>query len=186
MSCLHAQRRKVDREHTDAVPEILAELAVGDHRADVAVRRGDDADVGLERLLAADALEAAVLQHSHQADLSRGGQLGDLVEQQRAAVGPLEPPAARVHGPGETAALVTEELGVDELRRDRTTVHPQKWPAAPTRQRMHGARDDLLARAGLAEDRYRRLGRRHLLDLIHHAAQTAVAADDRLGEILAL
>ena len=86
-----AQRRQVDREDRDPVPEVLAEAALGDHRVQVAMRGGDDAHVDVERLAAADALEAAVLQDAQQPHLRRQRQLADLVEEQRAAVGALEP-----------------------------------------------------------------------------------------------
>ena len=43
----------------------------------------------------ADALERAVLQHAQQPHLRRERQLADLVEEQRAAVGALEPTLAR-------------------------------------------------------------------------------------------
>src|SRR5690606_8866818 len=49
------------------------EPAVGDHRLQVAVGRGDDPHVDLNRALAADALDPAVLEHPQQADLRRWG-----------------------------------------------------------------------------------------------------------------
>ena len=60
----------------------------------IAVRGGDDPHVDVDRLLAADAFHPAVLQDAQHADLGGRRQLADLVEKQRAAVGPLEPAAA--------------------------------------------------------------------------------------------
>ena len=57
-----AQRRHVDGEDVDAVVEVVAEAAVRDHRAQVAVGRGDDAHVNLDGARAADATNLALLQ----------------------------------------------------------------------------------------------------------------------------
>ena len=85
-----AQRRQVDREDVEPVVEVLAELALRDQRLEVAVGGRDDADVDLDRLGAADALELALLQHAQQLDLHLQRQVADLVEEQGAAVGELE------------------------------------------------------------------------------------------------
>ena len=66
-------------------------------RLEVLVRGGDDAHVGLDRLVAADAVEAAVGQHAQQPRLQLRRHVADLVEEQRAAFGLLE--AAAAHAP---------------------------------------------------------------------------------------
>ena len=52
-----AQRRQRDRDDVEPVEQVLAELAVRDRLLQVAVGRGDDPDVDLDRLGAADAAE---------------------------------------------------------------------------------------------------------------------------------
>ncbi len=89
-----AQRRDDDRKHRQAVVEIFAKGLRLDHGWQVAVRRGDDADVDAHGPLAADAHHFAVLHHAQQAHLRGEGELADLVEEQRAAVGLLEPALA--------------------------------------------------------------------------------------------
>ena len=91
-----AQRRQADRHDVEAVVEILAEEALPDHLAEVAVRRGDDADVGLDRRAAADHGVLALLQHAQQAGLGIHRHVADFVEEERAALGLLE--AARTSG----------------------------------------------------------------------------------------
>ena len=63
--------------------------------AEVAVGRGDHADVDRAGALLADALELALLQHAQQLGLQLERHLADLVEKQRAAVGQLEAPGGR-------------------------------------------------------------------------------------------
>ena len=63
---------------------------------------------------AADAGEAPLLQHAQQRRLQRQRHRGDLVEEQRAAVGLLEAALAAPVGAGEGAALVAEQLALQQ------------------------------------------------------------------------
>ena len=81
----------------------------------------DHAHVHANRRLAADAIELAFRQHAQQARLQRRGHVADLVEEQRAAVGLLEAAAALRVRAGERALLVTEQLGLEQVRRESPT-----------------------------------------------------------------
>ena len=61
-----AQRRQLDRNHVQPVVEILAKRSFGHHLREIRVRRGDDADVDLDRVRVADAFELALLKHAQQ------------------------------------------------------------------------------------------------------------------------
>ena len=63
-----------------------------DELLEVAVGRRDEANVDADRLDAADALELALLQRAQELHLHLDGDLADLVEEERAAVGELEAP----------------------------------------------------------------------------------------------
>ena len=71
---------------------------------------------------APDALECAFLQHAQQLGLHVGRQIADFVEKERAAVGQLETALAHRDRAREGAALVAEELGLDQRRRERRAV----------------------------------------------------------------
>ena len=105
-------------------------------------------------LVAAELGELAVLQHVQQLGLERRLHLADLVEHQRAAVGLLELADARRRGAGEGAALVPEELALEQVRRQRRAVDLDERPVAPRRSLVNGARDQLLADAALAADEH--------------------------------
>ena len=79
------------------------------------MRRGDDSNVDAHRALASHANHLAVLHDAKQPDLRREGELADLVEEQRAAVGLLEPSLSPADGAGKRARLVAEQLRVDQL-----------------------------------------------------------------------
>ena len=79
-----------DRNHGEAVIEILAEAPLGDHPLEVLRRRGDDADIDLDALGAADPFELLVDQHAQDLALRVARHVGDLVEIERAAMGFLQ------------------------------------------------------------------------------------------------
>ena len=83
-----SQRRQHDREDVQAVVEVFAEAAVGDHSRQVAVRGRHQAHVHLDRLRAAQALELLLLQHAEQLGLQLRRDVADLVEEQRPLVRP--------------------------------------------------------------------------------------------------
>ena len=108
-----AQRRQAQAHDVEAMQEVLAEQSLAHALLQVLVRGRDDAHVGAQRRVAADAVVLAVRQHAQEAHLQVGGHVADLVEEQRAALGLLEAPAAQRLRAGERAALVAEELGLE-------------------------------------------------------------------------
>ncbi len=118
-----AQRGQADGEHGEAIVEVVAEAALGHRRVEVAVGRGDEADVGLEGRRAAHPLVLTFLEHAEELALHGRRQLADLVEEQRAAGGQLEAPAPQPVRAGEGAALVAEQLRLEEGLRERRAVH---------------------------------------------------------------
>ena len=109
-----AQRRQHDRDDVEAVVQVLAEPALGDGLGQVLVGGGDDPDVGLQFLEAADAAEAPLLQHAQQLHLHHRAHLADLVEEDGALLGDLEQPLLVAVGAGEGAAHVAEQLRLEQ------------------------------------------------------------------------
>ena len=128
-------------------------------------------------MVAAHRLELSLLEDPQQLDLGLQRQLADLVEEDRAASGQLEPAHASIDRPGEGTLDVTEELALHETRRDGAAVHLHERSMLPATLGVDRPRDQLLAGSGLAGDEYRRIGRRHLPDLVQHAQEGAAAAD---------
>ena len=90
-----AQRRHLHGKDVQPVEQVLAEAAGADRRVEVPMRGRDDAHVAVDRAIAADALEGALLQHPQQLHLHLQRHVADLVEEQRAALGKLEAADAR-------------------------------------------------------------------------------------------
>ena len=169
----HAQRDDVE-----AVEEVLAERARRDHRLEVAVGRADDADVDLARALAADRAHLAVLQDAQELGLHAERHLADLVEEERAAVGHVEETRARRRGPGEGAAHVAEERGLEQRLGDARAVLADEGAPAARPVGVDGAGDELLAGAALADDEHRDVARRHAVDQAEQLAHRLAPADD--------
>ncbi len=141
-----AQRRHLDGDHGEAVEEVLAKTALAGQVGEVSVRRGDHAHVDAEGVLAPHALEGLLLQHAQHLGLGHQAHVADLVEEERAPVGALEASAAPADGAGEGAALVAEQLRLDQLLGDGRAVHLDEGPRAPRRLGVDGPRHQLLAR----------------------------------------
>ena len=117
-----AQRRRADRDHVEAVVEVLAEAPGLDLLREVAIGGGDHAHVDLDGRRGAHRLDLAVLQHAQHLGLGARRHVADLVEEDGAAVGGDELADLLAHRAGEAALLVAEELGLDQLLGDRRAV----------------------------------------------------------------
>src|SRR6266699_2008503 len=172
-----AQRREHDRDDVQAVVEVLAEAPRLHLGLEVLVGGGEDADVDLERAVAAHPLELALLEHAQDLRLRLERHVADLVEEERAAVSDLELPLARRDRPREGALLVAEELALDQLARERSAVHLDERLRAPRPVVVERVGDQLLAGAARAADEDREIGVRHLADHVEDALHPRALAD---------
>ena len=125
------QRGQRDVDHVEPIVQILAEFSLRDQLLQVAVRRGDEADVHGLGLVAAHALELPLLEHSKQLHLSRWGDVADLVQEQGAGVGLLEPALAAPIRARVRAAFVAKELALEQRLGQGSAVQPDEWPVFP-------------------------------------------------------
>src|SRR5262249_57762945 len=84
--------------------------------------------------------------------LHRDVHLGDLVEEQRAAVRELEAPEPSLERSREGAALVSEDLALDERLGNGRAVDGHEGTQAALGPLVDGPRDQLLAGPALAVD----------------------------------
>jgi hypothetical protein len=98
-----AHRGHPQFEHVEAVEQVLPECPGGNHRGQILVAGAHDAHIHAVFLAGADLAHAAFLQRAQQLHLHRQRQVRDLIEQQRAAIGGLEEPAALGVGPSKGA-----------------------------------------------------------------------------------
>jgi len=81
-----------------------------------------------------------------------------LAEAQAPGTGPVLAAVAIALGPGESAAFVPKELGLEQLTGQRRTIHLHKRIARPTRVGVQRARHDFLANAAVTRDEYGHVG----------------------------
>ena len=177
-----AQGRQREVEDVEAVVEVLAEAAVLDVAAQVAVRGGHDAQIDGSRPAVADPLELPLLEHAQELPLDLGRDVSDLVEEDRAAVGELDTPLAVAVRAREAAAKVAEELGFEEILRVGGAVHRHEGTRGARALRVQRARDQLLAGAALAADQDGRVVRGDVADpfhdVLHHRRDADHAVED--------
>ena len=142
------------------------------------VGRRDDAHVNRDLLAPAEAAENPLLQHAQQLHLRGGHHLGDLVEEERAAVRQLEDARAAIGGAGERPFLVAEDLALEERLGNRGAVDRDKRKRRPRAELVDRLRDELLAGARLPRNQHRGARRRGLLDHPIHRTDAGAVADD--------
>src|ERR1043165_5627841 len=175
-----AQRRDEKLQGTDAVVEVLAKAVLLDERAEVAVRRCDQAHVDGAILHVAEAAEAFLLEHLQQAGLNLRVHVADLVEEHRAAMRDFEQPLLRRYGPGERALLVAEELRLQELARDAGAIEIDERFAGAAAAVVDPARQHGLAGAGLAVDEDRAVGAQDGVGLRAQLRDRVALAEERI------
>ncbi len=129
------------------------------------------------RHIGADRAHLSVLDDAQHLGLELRVHVADLVEQQGAAVGLGEQPAAGRGGAGKGAANVAKELALEQLIRQRGAVdrHERRIAARPVN--VDGARDELLAGSTLAADQHRRGRHRDAFAQIEHLLHSRAAPD---------
>jgi len=137
----------------------------------------DDSHVDPDRALSADAHHFGVLDDAQETHLRGRSELAHLVEEQRAAIGLLEPALTAADGAREGALFVSEELRVDELAGDRAAVDAAERAVPERRVLVYCAGDDLFARSCFPEDQDRRAAPRHDAGAGHDRSQSRIPAD---------
>ena len=180
-----AQRRHEDGEDVQAVIEVLPEGLLGDGLLEVLVGGGDQADIHLDGLGAAQPFQLPFLDHAEQLHLRRQVELADLVEEEGASFGQLEAALLAARRAGEGARLVAEQLALDQRLRQRRAADLEKRLLGAGRVVVQRVRDQLLAGARFAADEDGGVGARHLLDLLVRLLHGPAGADD-VAEVVAL
>src|SRR5208282_2795647 len=145
--------------------EVFTEFAFGYQRVQITMSSRDHSNVDGYRLIAADALDFTLLQHSQQRHLDLGRHVADFVQENGPSIRRFKTPEATLGCAGEGALLVTEKLGGDQRLRDCSAIHPDECPIPAIGSLVDAASYQLLASTGFAENQDRRIGRSQLSDL---------------------
>ncbi len=148
------------------------------------MRGADDARVDRDRLAAADPLDHALLEEAQQLDLQRQRNVADLVEEQGAALRHLDLADVRLDRAGEGAALVAEQLGLQQGLGDGGAVDGDELALAAALL-VNRAGEQFLAGAGRAEQHDRYVGGGDALDGLADLQHLRSGADDRAEHLAA-
>ena len=173
-----AEGRNVDSHDIEPIEKILAEGALGHLLFEVAVCRADDADIRVQRLVAADAGKGALLENAEDFALHLKWHFTDLIEKKRALVALFEAPDPLCRRASESSLLVAEQLALEKVFRDSGAIDREEASVAPGAVVVDRTSDELLARATLARDHHSGVAASHAAhhfeDLLHGLG----AADD--------
>ena len=149
-----AQGRHGQDDHGEPEIEILTESLATRLALEVAVRGRHDPDVDLALAHAADAPHLPLLDGPQQLALHRQIDIPDLVEEQEPAFGGLDQAGLRFLGIRERPALVAEQLGLHEGRRNGRTVDLDERLRNTGAGGVDSARQDAFAGARLAREQH--------------------------------
>jgi hypothetical protein len=148
-----AQRRDREVDHVQPIIEILAEALVGNSRHQVAVGRGDYADIHLRvHAIRAHALDLAAFKKAQEKGLHAEAHLADFVHENGPAVSLIQPPSFVAVGVGERPPHMAEQLRLQERVRNASAVDRHERVVGPLAPLVNKARDDFLADAALARN----------------------------------
>ncbi len=169
-----AERRQMHLDHGQAVIKIATKRSASDFFGKLAMSGRHDAHVVTLGMTAAESGHLAGFEHAQELRLKADGQIADLVEEQRAAVGELERAGAVGVGTGVGALHVAEQIAFDQRLARSAAVEDDERRFAPRAVLVDGARGELLACPALAEKKNRRMrgagSLEHGVDLPHRRA----------------
>ena len=147
------QGRDVQLETAQAEIHVPAKAVPLDKSTQLLAGGGDDADVELDGLRAAEALDAVGFHRPQELLLHLQRHVGDLVEKQRAVVCQLKAAGLALRGSaGEGAGLIAEELHFEKLARNGRAVDHDKGPVGVPACVVDRLGQHLLAAPALALD----------------------------------
>src|SRR4051812_38613200 len=132
--------------------QIVTKAPGRDLLIEVPSRGAEHPDVDADRTVAADAADLGALEGSQELRLVREIEIADLVDQDRPAVALLEDALPGRDGAGERAALVPEQIRLDEVGRHGGAVEHDEGLRRPRPLLVERFGEQLLARAGLSLD----------------------------------
>src|SRR5260370_35311762 len=144
----------MDCEDAQPIIQIRSELPLHRPGFQVAVRGRNQAHVGPNGPIAADALERLLLKQPQDLSLESGWHVADLIEKESAAVALLKLADAAAVGAGESALLMAEQLALQQIFGDGGAIQRQEGRLGSGAVLVDGACDQFLAGTALAGDQH--------------------------------
>src|SRR5208337_2243598 len=159
-----AQRRQLDLKNIQAVEEVGAKAAFLDELFEFLVGGGDAAEVNLDGMRAADALDFAFLEDTQQIGLGFQADVADFIEKDGAALGNFKTALLAVLRAGKRAFFMAEKLAFEERFRQRAAMDHHQRIVVAGAGRMDRAGAEFLAGAAFAGNQNGGVGGANRLD----------------------
>src|ERR1700733_4463711 len=147
-----AQGRHLNWKNVEPVKQIAPERARRDGSLQVAVRSGNDPNIGLDGSSSTDTLKFVFLQNTQESDLRHGRELPNLIEEDRASFGQFKAAQTLLSCTRKGALFVAKQFRGDQVTRNGSAVHTHKSSQRAMRPLMDGAGHQFLASSGFACD----------------------------------
>src|SRR5580658_5568782 len=129
----------MDRKDVESVVKIRPESSRIDRRPQIAIGRGQHADVDGDWICPSYPFEFALLQHAQKRDLGLRRDIADLVQKNGPPVCPFKASQMPLNRSSRGAFLVSKQFGGDQGRWNRGAVYPNEWARRPMGTFMNGA-----------------------------------------------
>ena len=168
----------MDLHRIQAEKEILAKIAGRYFLVHLRIGRRQHAHVHTPRLRRAHTFEFARFQHAQQLGLLAQGNVGDLIEKQRAVIGKLESADAIGAGVCECAFYVAEDLALERSLGQSAGIDGDQRHARARRCGVQELGNNLLAGPMLAGNQDVGVGWSHLGNEFQHRAHGGRTGDE--------
>src|SRR5690606_6815561 len=168
----------VQRDHTQAVHQVGAEVARRYGLAQGAVGGCDDANVDVDRLSPANGDHPLLLQNAEQLCLDLERKLAHFVEEERALAGETKVTRCVAYGSGKRTSYMSEQLAFEEVGRQSGAIDGSERTLGTGRGTMNGRRYELFTRARLTAHQHTGIRLRHFGDLPQELLHRLIARLD--------
>src|SRR5262249_7601572 len=150
--------RQLDPRNGEAMEEIVPKAARLHFLVEISPRRSEEANVDGNRPIPAEPSHIGTLDDAEQLRLEGDVEVADLVDEERPLVRELEDTLPCVERARIRAALVAEELRLDQVRRHRRAVEDDEWLRSARPHFVERLGEDFLTGACLSLDHDRYAG----------------------------
>src|SRR6185503_13624090 len=109
------KRWHIDGENVDSIVKIISETTVGYHRAQVAVRGGNHANIDGNLMCSADAPDLSLLKRAQEFCLHRYVEFSNLIEEQRSPISDFEKSLLICVGACKRTLLVAKQFRLKQV-----------------------------------------------------------------------
>src|SRR5208337_3018652 len=160
-----AQCGNPNRKDIQPVKKIGTEFLLLNQSIQIPIGGGNQTRVRREGLRTSQPFELALLQDAQQLGLELKRNLANLIQEYGSPIGQLKAADPLRDGAGEGAALMSEELTLQQSRRNGGAVQFHEGTGMPRAEIMERTGNQLFARPRLAIDKDRGIGGSHSFDL---------------------